>query len=203
MLYQNDLKRSSSKSKSLGWCIPWWPTSKCDHAWSRLHDVAWSPPRFRRPWNLRDPRNPRAPARRVHSRRRAKEMLCSWPSLPRRFRSDHPLAWQSWQGSKGQGGSIKISWNINVFTDASIDITAPIYIYIYMYRMIWYNMMWYDMVWYAMLFVYTHLVNITNITHQICHVFAHVSTVWYQIHNLIMSLLFPGTVYKVYNSSYW
>ena len=44
----NDFKRSFSKSKSLGWCIPWWPTSKCDHAWSRWRDVAWSPPRFRR-----------------------------------------------------------------------------------------------------------------------------------------------------------
>ena len=44
----NDFKRSFSISKSLGWCIPWWPTSKCDHAWSRWRDVAWSPPRFRR-----------------------------------------------------------------------------------------------------------------------------------------------------------
>ena len=74
------------------------------------------------------------------------------------------------------------------------------HIYIYINRMIGYNMMWYDMVWYAMLFVYTHLVNKTNITHQICHVFAHASTLWYQIHNLILSPLFPGTVY---NSSYW
>ena len=106
-----------------------------------------------------------------------------------------------WHGShckdqKHRGDSIKISWNINVFIDVSIDITVLYTVSI----MIWYNMMWYDMVWYAKFFVYTHLVNKTNITHQICHVFAHASTVWYQIHNLIMSLLFPGTVY---NSSYW
>ena len=61
------------------------------------------------------PENPRAPARRVHSRMRATEMLCSWPSLPRRFRSDHPGTWKLWQRSKAQGGSIEIVDNsINI-----------------------------------------------------------------------------------------
>ena len=74
--------------------------------------------------------------------RRAKEMLCSWPSLPRRFRSDHPGTWKLWQRSKAQGGSIEI-------VDNSINIM--VWHYVIQYDTIWYNMIQYDTIWFNML----------------------------------------------------
>ena len=73
-----------------------------------------------------------APARRVHSRMRAKEMLCSWPSLPRRFRSDHPGTWKLWQRSKHRVAASRLLMILEKWW----------------YGITWYNMIWNDMVWY-------------------------------------------------------
>ena len=120
--------------------------------------------------------------------RRAKEMLCSWPSLPRRFRSDHPGTWKLWQRSKAQGGSIEIVHNSrkNVVW--------------FWYEMIWHGMAWYKMKWYDMLWrdmirnckqcVYTIcLYNKQNEKYRIWkyHVFVHDSKALYQLYNLCMS----------------
>ena len=59
-------------------------------------------------------------------------MLCSWPSLPRRFRSDHPGTWKLWQRSKHRVAAsrlLMILWK-------------------WWYGITWYNMIWNDMVWY-------------------------------------------------------
>ena len=59
-------------------------------------------------------------------------MLCSWPSLPRRFRSDHPGTWKLWQRSMHRVAAsrlLMILWK-------------------WWYGITWYNMIWNDMVWY-------------------------------------------------------
>ena len=63
-------------------------------------------------------------------------MLCSWPSLPRRCRSDHPGTWKLWQTSKAPGGSMEI-------VDDSFKIM--VWHYLIQYDTIWYDMKWNDM----------------------------------------------------------
>ena len=121
----------------------------------------------------------------------ATEMLCSWPSLPRRFRSDHPGTWKLWQGSKAQGGSMEI-------VDNSINIMVWHYVIQYdtiwyQYGMIWYDIMyiiWYDMLWRQIMCNRKQCVyNLVKKKYQICkcNVSVHASTALHQKHNLCTS----------------